>query len=84
MSKVERPILMVPGPSEVPAGVLTAVSLHPMPYYGRRWGKIFEEVREMAKKPFGSSGEILLIPASCSGDGDREPCSTRWKIACDR
>jgi len=53
MSKVERPILMVPGPSEVPAEVLTAVSLHPMPYYGRRWGKIFEAVREMAKKPFG-------------------------------
>ncbi|HDJ66904.1 MAG TPA: alanine--glyoxylate aminotransferase family protein [Nitrososphaeria archaeon] len=66
MSKVERPILMVPGPSEVPAGVLTAVSLHPMPYYGRRWGKIFEEVREMARKPFGSSGEILLIPAPYS------------------
>jgi len=58
-----KPILMVPGPSEVAPEVLAAASMPPLPHFGRQWGKIYEETVTLAKKPFGASGEVILVPA---------------------
>ena len=58
-----KPILMVPGPSEVAPEVLAAASKPPLPHFGRQWGKIYEETVALAQKPFGTSGEVLLVPA---------------------
>lgn len=58
-----KPILMVPGPSEVSPEVLAAASMPPLPHFGRIWGKIYEETTSLAQKPFGTSGEVILVPA---------------------
>lgn len=58
-----KPILMIPGPSEVAPEVLAALSRPILPHYGREWGKIYEETVDLAAKVFDTRGEVILFPA---------------------
>ena len=57
-----KPIIMAPGPAEVSPETLAAVSMPPLPYFGRQWGRIYKETVELAKKPFGTRGDVILVP----------------------
>ncbi|MEN2975323.1 MAG: alanine--glyoxylate aminotransferase family protein [Candidatus Caldarchaeales archaeon] len=63
MSKSSRrPILMIPGPTEVSAEVLASVSMPVYPHYGREWGEIYEETIKLAAEIFNTSGEVIIFP----------------------
>ncbi|MCS7126478.1 MAG: alanine--glyoxylate aminotransferase family protein [Aigarchaeota archaeon] len=57
-----RPILMIPGPTEVPAEVLASVSMPVYPHYGREWAEIYEETTMLATQVFNTSGEVIIFP----------------------
>jgi len=59
---MRRPILMIPGPTEVPPEVLSAVSMPIRPHYGEEWIKIYEETVKLAAQVFNTSGEVIIFP----------------------
>ncbi|MCL7401966.1 MAG: alanine--glyoxylate aminotransferase family protein [Thaumarchaeota archaeon] len=59
---LRRPILMIPGPTEVPHEVLASVSMPVYPHYGRDWAEIYEETTKLAAQLFNTSGEVIIFP----------------------
>ncbi|MEM2068873.1 MAG: alanine--glyoxylate aminotransferase family protein [Nitrososphaerota archaeon] len=57
-----KPILMIPGPTEVPYEVLASVSMPVYPHYGKEWGEIYEETTKLAAEVFNTSGEVIIFP----------------------
>jgi len=57
----ERPLLMLPGPSQPSEDVLKAAASI-LPHYGPEWKKVHEETVELSKKLFNTSGEVILFP----------------------
>lgn len=57
-----KPILMIPGPTEVPSEVLASVSMPVYPHYGREWAEIYEETTKLAAQIFNTSGEVIIFP----------------------
>ena len=65
MRAFDRPILMIPGPTEIPSRVLRAMAQPPMIQYEPPFD---EEVLEPAcldlRQVFQTSGEVLVMPGS--------------------
>jgi len=59
---LRRPILMIPGPTEVYHEVLASASMPVYPHYGRDWAEIYEETTKLAAQLFNTSGEVIIFP----------------------
>lgn len=57
----EKPLLMLPGPSEAPEKVIKA-STTLLPHYGKEWKRVYEETVELSKKVFDTDEDVILFP----------------------
>ena len=72
----EKPLLMLPGPSEASYEVIKA-SMTLLPHYGKDWKRIHEETVELSKKVFDTKGDVLLLPVPGSAAIDH--AIKHWK-----
>jgi len=56
--------LMIPGPVEVHADVLRAMSSQVMPHYGSAWLEKYTQVLAVLKQIFGTQGDVFLMTGS--------------------
>ncbi|MBI2264773.1 MAG: alanine--glyoxylate aminotransferase family protein, partial [Armatimonadetes bacterium] len=66
----ERQILMIPGPTPLPAQALRAMAKPMINHRGPEFGAMLSEVEERLKQVFGTSQPIFLL--TCSGTGAME------------
>jgi len=59
-AREHRKILMIPGPTEVDATVLSAMALPIRPHYGSEWVKIYNETCNMVGQVMGSKEPVIL------------------------
>ena len=59
---IHRPILMIPGPTEVLPEVLSSMSMPLYPHYGKEWGEIYEETVKFAGQVFNTNGTVIIFP----------------------
>ena len=60
-----KPIrLMIPGPVEVHADVLSAMGSQVVPHYGDTWVKLYGQVVSLLKKVFNTQGDVFLMTGS--------------------
>ncbi len=62
-----RPRLMLPGPTEVPAQVLKALSRPTIGHRGGEFRAVYRRVRAALGPLFGTTGEVVILPAAGTG-----------------
>ena len=78
----DNPFLMIPGPTQVTADVLSWMGKPLIAHYGNEWVEIFEETVTLVQRVFRTSSEVFMIPGtgttglematrSCFSVGDR-------------
>jgi aspartate aminotransferase-like enzyme len=63
----EKPLLMVPGPTPCPDNVLRALSRQMINHRGPEYMALQRELIAGLKELFGTSGDVLIFPASGTG-----------------
>ncbi|MCS7365525.1 MAG: alanine--glyoxylate aminotransferase family protein [archaeon GB-1867-035] len=63
---MKKPLLMIPGPTEVSERVLKVLSKPIVPHYGEKWKPLYDEIIKLLKKLFKTEGDIFIIPGAGS------------------
>lgn len=61
--RIEKNLLMIPGPSEPDPEVLASLTLPVMAHYGSRWAEIYADTLRKLQQVFRTRNEVILLPS---------------------
>ncbi len=64
---IDKEILMIPGPTQLPPRVVSAMTLPMMNHRGPKFRKVFSEIRSHLKDLLNAPEDVFLIPSSGTG-----------------